>query len=78
MNPAIATAQGAEQPILEVNGLTKRYGAVVAVDEASVRVGAGTIHALIGPNGAGKSTLFSLIAGPSLPPRVRSSLMGRR
>jgi ABC-type branched-subunit amino acid transport system ATPase component/ABC-type branched-subunit amino acid transport system permease subunit len=50
-------------PMLEVTGLTKRFGGLVAVDNASFTVNRGTIHAIIGPNGAGKSTMFNLITG---------------
>jgi branched-chain amino acid transport system ATP-binding protein len=49
--------------ILEVEGLTKIFGGLRAVDKASLKVGEGRIVALIGPNGAGKTTLFASIAG---------------
>lgn len=49
--------------ILEADGLTRRFGGVVAVDQVSVRVSEGELAAVIGPNGAGKSTLFHLISG---------------
>ena len=49
--------------MLKVEGLTKIFGGLKAVDDASLEVGEGRIVALIGPNGAGKTTLFSCIAG---------------
>ena len=49
--------------MLKVEGLTKIFGGLKAVDNASLEVGEGRIVALIGPNGAGKTTLFSCIAG---------------
>ncbi|MFE2183109.1 ABC transporter ATP-binding protein [Streptomyces sp. NPDC059455] len=52
---------------VELVGLTKSYGSVVAVDSVTLQVQAGSRHALIGPNGAGKSTLFAMIAGTIRP-----------
>ena len=49
--------------MLQVSGLTKIFGGLRAVDDASLSVDAGRIVALIGPNGAGKTTLFACIAG---------------
>ena len=49
--------------ILEVRGLTKRFGGLVAVADLAIRVRRGMIHGLIGPNGAGKTTTFNVISG---------------
>ena len=52
-----------EAPILEVRGLTRRFGALAAVDSVSLSFATGRVHAVIGPNGAGKSTLLNLLSG---------------
>lgn len=54
-------------PILEARGITKRFGGVVAVDDASLTVGKGQIVGLIGPNGSGKSTMVNLVSGEMAP-----------
>ncbi len=50
-------------PLLDVRGLEKRFGALVATDDVDLQVRRGEVHALIGPNGAGKTTLVSQLGG---------------
>ncbi len=50
-------------PILETQGLTKRFPGVLALEDVSISVKPGTVHALMGENGAGKSTLGKILAG---------------
>ena len=49
--------------MIEVKGLTKRYGSNVAIDHVSFSVDEGTIVGFLGPNGAGKSTTMNIITG---------------
>ena len=49
--------------LVDVKGVSKRFGGLTAVSEVDLTVNAGEVHCLIGPNGAGKSTLFKLIVG---------------
>ena len=53
--------------LLELDGVTRRFGALVAVDHVDMRVEEGEVRAVIGPNGAGKTTLFNLITGAVKP-----------
>jgi ABC-type branched-subunit amino acid transport system ATPase component len=63
--------------LLSVDGLTKRFGGVAAVDGCSLEVSQGTITALIGPNGSGKTTAFNLITGYLRADAGRVSFDGR-
>ncbi len=54
-------------PLLSAKQLTKRFGGLAAVNEVSVDLWQGRIHAVIGPNGAGKSTLTNLLSGDLVP-----------
>jgi branched-chain amino acid transport system ATP-binding protein len=62
---------GVSDIILETHGLTREFGGFVAVDDVSLEVREGTIHALIGPNGAGKTTCFNLLTKFLQPTRGR-------
>ena len=61
--PAFLLPKGLDGTVLDVRGVSKTFGGIRAVTDASLQVGAGEIHALIGPNGAGKTTLFNLVSG---------------
>lgn len=61
--PAFLMPEGLKGTVLEVRGVSKTFGGIRAVTNASLQIGAGEIHALIGPNGAGKTTLFNLVSG---------------
>lgn len=65
-NPA-GVGKGAQQLALELNAISKRFGATVALKNASCTVRAGEVHALLGENGAGKSTLVKLLSGLLMP-----------
>jgi branched-chain amino acid transport system ATP-binding protein len=54
-------------PILQIRGLTKRFGGVLASNGISLDVQTGELHAIIGPNGAGKTTLIGQLAGEISP-----------
>jgi branched-chain amino acid transport system ATP-binding protein len=55
------------EPLLQIEGLTKRFGGVIASDQISLTVERGELHAVIGPNGAGKTTLIGQLTGELAP-----------
>jgi ABC-2 type transport system ATP-binding protein len=63
--------------MIEVEGLTKRFGATLAVDDLSFTVQPGTVTGFLGPNGAGKSTTLRAILGLVRPDSGRASVLGR-
>lgn len=64
-------------PVLRLDDLVKRYGALVVTDHVSLDLRAGEVHAVIGPNGAGKTTLIGEITGETLPDQGRVWFEGR-
>lgn len=63
--------------MLDVTGITQRFGGVTALDDVSFRVGAGSITGIIGPNGAGKTTLFNIVTGIYTPTSGTVHLEGK-
>ncbi len=63
--------------LLEIHGLTRRFGGVTALTEVSFGVTSGSITSLIGPNGAGKTTLFNVVTGIIRPTGGRVIFGGR-
>jgi len=61
--PAFMENMKGSQATLTINGISKSYSGLKAVDAVSIDVRGGSIHGLIGPNGAGKSTIINMIAG---------------
>ena len=65
--PARRSGGPARNPLLELKGITKRFGAVQALTDVNLKVYPGEVMALVGDNGAGKSTLVKTIAGINIP-----------
>ncbi len=65
------------RPMLTLTSLHKRYGGLVALDDVSLEIPAGTFFGLLGPNGAGKSTLMSLVAALKQPDGGSIAFEGR-
>jgi ribose transport system ATP-binding protein len=64
-------------PLFRMEGISKRYGGVRALEEAELEVHGGRVHAVLGENGAGKSTLIKIMAGVVAPDKGRMTLEGR-
>src|SRR5215831_17731969 len=65
------------EPILRTEGLTKRFGGLIAINNLSLSLAARRLHAIIGPNGAGKTTFFNLVSGLLQPSQGRVFFEGR-
>jgi branched-chain amino acid transport system ATP-binding protein len=67
-----------KEPMLELKGVTMRFGGVVAIDVLDLTINQGEIFALIGPNGAGKTTVFNVVTGVYRPTEGNVVFTGRR
>jgi ABC-2 type transport system ATP-binding protein len=72
----VVTAPG--EPVVTATSLTKRYGEVLAVDDLTFALAAGTVTGFLGPNGAGKTTTLRLLLGLAEPDAGEALLFGHR
>src|SRR6478672_8976945 len=75
-SPRRARREARPMTVLTVQGISKFFGGMRAVDEVGFSVSAGELLALIGPNGAGKTTCFNMLNGQLRPDRGRIRLGG--
>ena len=71
-----AQSQTGPTPLLEANGLSKRYGAELALDRLDLAIEPGEVYCLLGPNGAGKTTTINLFLGFVAPTAGRALVSG--
>src|SRR2546421_6443187 len=64
-------------PVIEIRGVTKHFGSIVAVDDLSFDVHAGRVTAFLGPNGAGKTTTLRILLGLVSPTGGTATIGGR-
>jgi ABC-2 type transport system ATP-binding protein len=76
MSDSAVGVAAADRPVLEVSGLTKRYGARLAVDGLDLRLPAGSVTGFVGPNGAGKTTTIRMLLGLISPTAGRGTVLG--
>src|SRR5215212_7609583 len=74
----VAPALAAKPPAVWTHKLTKRYGALTALDTLSLELESGDVYGFIGPNGAGKSTTMKILAGLLEPTAGDARVLGRR
>ena len=67
---------GERDVVIEVDGLTKRYGSLTAVDDISFGVRDGEVFGILGPNGAGKTTTLECVEGLTEPTSGRTAVLG--
>jgi ABC-2 type transport system ATP-binding protein len=67
---------GTNEPVVEIRGLTKKYGKFVALDQLTISVGRGQILGFIGPNGAGKTTTIKILVGLARPTGGTATVAG--
>ena len=79
MTPAVpaTTSDAARKPVLEVKGLRKSFGDLLAVDALSLTVFEGEVFGLLGPNGAGKTTTISMLCGLLKPDAGQALVYGQ-
>lgn len=65
-----------QKPVVEIDHLTKQYGTLTALNDASLQIRQGEIFALLGPNGAGKTTLIGCVAGLVVPTKGTARVLG--
>ena len=63
--------------LLQLEGVTKRFGGLLAVDDVSLEIDSGEAISIVGPNGSGKTTLFNLISGVYAPDQGKLVFEGR-
>ena len=68
--------RSSDEPVLAAVGITKHFAGVTALDEVSLELHAGEVHALVGENGAGKSTLIKVLTGVHPPDHGDDHLPG--
>ena len=65
------------ETLLKIEGITKRFGGLVALNEVGLTINKGEIYGLIGPNGAGTTTLFNVLTGLYQPDEGSFTFNGR-